>query len=277
MSSSRIEGVPAYDDLDRSGEAQRAAQRMEARAKESASAAMFDALVKPLLKPDVARVLELGCGTAALSRRIAQKLPQATIRAVDKSQGMIDAATQLARAEGHANIEFETVDISAGLPKAAPTDLVISSVVVAYLDDDQTTALIAAAKDTLAPGGVLAFLEQDLQTDALYFPDNDLLKRVFAKDRRQLKKTQTLGLRPALREAGFADICRSSFVWTDEGYGPYLQDLLAHLAADAEKQGRITAAERARWQETLSRVAAKGDFYYGLVYHLLTARKPNPR
>ena len=89
-----IEPIPDYKNLDLSGEALQAAMRMEARAHEPASEQMFRQLVGPLLSPQVRTVLEFGCGTAALSRRIAQALPGAGVYATDKSDGML---TQLAK------------------------------------------------------------------------------------------------------------------------------------------------------------------------------------
>ena len=77
--SGLLSSIPNYQDLDLSGEAQQAAARMEARADEPASEAMFRQLVAPLLTPQVQTVLEFGCGTASLSRRIARALPQAAI------------------------------------------------------------------------------------------------------------------------------------------------------------------------------------------------------
>jgi 16S rRNA A1518/A1519 N6-dimethyltransferase RsmA/KsgA/DIM1 with predicted DNA glycosylase/AP lyase activity len=56
-----------------------AATRMEARARESASEEMFRQLIAPLLTSEVKTVLEFGCGTAALSRRIARAAPHAVV------------------------------------------------------------------------------------------------------------------------------------------------------------------------------------------------------
>ena len=90
-----INPLPEYKDLDLSGEVVQAATRMEARARETASEEMFRQLVAPLLAQGVKTVLEFGCGTAALSRRIAQAAPWATVYASDKSQGMLKAAGQM--------------------------------------------------------------------------------------------------------------------------------------------------------------------------------------
>lgn len=282
----KIEGIPHYRDLDLSGEARAAAERLEDRAREAASDAMFDELVVPLLEPPPANVLEVGCGTAALSRRIARLLPGATVHATDKSEGMLAAAREYAESEARANAganaggklilgRWDALDAgSFPFEPGLRFGLILSSVVVPYLDDGQTAALVRDLASRLAPGGVLAFIEQDLQTDAVNFPRFDLARRVLDKDGRDLKTTLTLGVRPLLREAGLEPLPRRSFLWTDDGYGPYTRELLGRLADAALEAGRITAAEREEWGTGLEALADSGDFYYGLVYHRVAGRVP---
>ena len=275
----KISGIPNYRDLDKSGESRIAARRMEDRAIAPASQTMFDSFVAPLLDPPPRRILEVGCGTAALSRRVAQKLPNATVHATDKSEGM------LAAARGYAEQEPGVGTLILGLwdvldPAAFPFesgdgfDAILSSVMVPYLDDEQTAALVGDLSARLSPGGVLGFIEQDLTTDTVNFPDFDLLRRVYARDSRDLKKTLALGLHPYLRDAGLELLPRRSFLWTDDEYGPYTRELLERIADDALAEGRITAAERPRWTRTLEALAASGDFYYGIVYHRIAGRSP---
>ena len=100
-----------------------------------------------------------------------------------------------------------------------------------------------------------------------------MLRRVFAKDLRTLKRTLALGLRPVLREAGLQLLPRRSFLWTDEAYGAYTRDLLERFADSASDQGRITPEERDEWKMTLDEQAGSGDFYYGIIYHLIAGKR----
>ncbi|WP_053057598.1 class I SAM-dependent methyltransferase [Rubrobacter aplysinae] len=272
-----IAGIPDYRDLDVSGEALAAARRMEDRAEAPASAALFEELVAPLLEPAPERVLEVGCGTAALSRRVARRLPGSAVYAADKSAGMLSyAAYTTERAGDLENLRLgrwdATVPGEFPFEGDGPFGLILSSVLVPYLDDTQTAALVHDLASRLAPGGVLAFVEQDLSSDSVSFPRHDLFQRIYAKDARDLDTTMALGLRPLLRDAGLTLIPRRSFLWTDEEYLPYTRGLVAGLADAALHDGRITPEERAEWEETLERQAATGDFYYGLVYHRLAGR-----
>lgn len=278
----KISGIPNYRDLDLSGEAGAAARRMEDRALAPASQIMFEDLVAPLLDAppgSPSSVLEVGCGTAALSRRVARLLPDATVFASDKSEGMLAAAREYGERErgGGGRLVLGRWDVLD--PAAFPFDLdrfdvILSSVMAPYLDDAGTASLVRDLASRLAPGGILAFVEQDLTTDTVNFPDFDLLRRVYAWDGRDLKTTVALGLRPILRDAGLRLLPRRSFLWTDDEYLPYTRDLLDRIADDALKAGRITPGERGRWTDTLVSLALAGDFYYGIVYHRIAGRAP---
>jgi SAM-dependent methyltransferase len=271
-----IAHVPDYKDLDRTGEAGAAAARMEARASEPASEEMFAQLIRPLLGLGVTNVLEVGCGTAALSRRVAAALPGATVYGIDKSQGMLAVAERFIREEGLGNVRLLSWDVTdeASFPApAVPFDLILSSVVIPYLDDEQTSDLIQRLAARLKPGGVLAFMEQDLGTDTVHFPKYEILEAVLCKGTRDLKETLSLGLRPSLRAAGLELLPRRSFLWTSDRYGAYCRDLLERLADANRDRGRLTEEQTAEWKRTLEELDAAGDFYYGMVYHLVAGRK----
>ena len=270
-----INPLPEYKDLDLSGEVVQAATRMEARARETVSEEMFRQLVAPLLAQGVKTVLEFGCGTAALSRRIAQAAPWATVYASDKSQGMLKAAGQMVDEEKIDNLHLQVWDVldESVFPfSAAKFDLIISSVVIPYFDDAKTVALIARLSARLTSGGVLAFVEQDWNTDTLNIPKFELFRDIMAKDQRSFKRTLALGLRPYLREVGLKLLPRRSFLWTDDAYGDYTRDLLERFADSACDKGQIKPEERDEWKKTLGDLAGAGDFFYGIVYHLVAGR-----
>ncbi len=267
--------IPDYQNLDLSGEALQAAARMEARAQEYASHEMFQQLVAPLLSAQVKSVLEFGCGTAALSRRIAQAAPQAIVWATDKSDGMLKAAGRMIDTENIPNIRlqrWDVLDVHAFPFPNRQFDLIISSVVIPYLEDAQTIGLVERLVPRLAPGGILAFIEQDWMTDTLNFPRFELFRAVLAKELRKYKRTSGLGLRPILREAGLQVLPRRSYLWTEDHYGAYTQDLLERFADAACTEGRIKSEERDEWKKTLADMAGSGEFFYGIVYHCIAGR-----
>ncbi len=237
---------------------------------------MFTHLVAPLLTRQVRSVCEFGCGTAALSRRMAQAAPWADVYAADKSEGMLRVAQNLAEQAGLPNLHLYPWDVLDKDAYPFPTprfDLIISSVVIPYFSDDQAVGLIDRLVKRLAPGGVLAFLEQDWLSDSLTFPSFELFQKIVGKDRRAFKRSLGLGLRPMLRAAGLTLLPRQSFLWTDDAYGPYTRDLLERFADSACEQGYIQVEERDMWKQTLNQLAADGDFYYSIVYHRVAGRR----
>lgn len=274
MSSTKIAGgLYHYRDLDAKGEGERAALRMQARADEPASRAMFEALIEPRLKSrQFRRILEVGCGTGALARRIAMH-SGAEVFATDKSAEMIRFASELTTSR---NVNFAAWDATKNFEfpfGEGAFDLIVSSVVVPYLSDDETRALVRSLAARLCPSGLLFFLEQDLRTDSIAFPDPELCTRVLLKDERTIRPTMCLGLRAPMREAGLVLESTRSFLWTDSSYGPYLRDLLPRVADDALAAKRISVSERHFFCDSLDQMAENGDFHYSLVYHAIVGRR----
>jgi len=265
--------IPDYRNLDQSGDAERAAWRMEMRSVEPASDDMFKELVRPLLA-DVSRVLEFGCGTAALSRRIAAAKPEASVLATDASGAMVKAARELASSESAGNLRVEVWDVRNPdvLPDKGPFDLIVSSVVVRYLDEEEARSAIAFLAGRLAPGGIIAFVEQDLATDSLYSNHDKAVHRIFNKEFRQVEPWTGLGLFTILSHQGLSLLPRKSFIWTTQSFGPYMRELTEQMARHAVAKDRITQEEMDDFLADLEALAASGAFYYGLVYHLIAAR-----
>lgn len=270
-------GLYDYARLDASGEANRAIFRMEARAVEPASEALFEALVAPIVDgwPAEAAVLELGAGTGALARRVAQRHPTARVQVTDLSQEMVAAAARYA--EDHparARLTFAAGAAEEALGDAENRwDAVLSSVMIPYLQDAAIEALVARIAKALKPGGTALFLEQDLATDALFHPDLALVAKVLGKEGRVVGNTHGLGLRGALRRAGLAVEPTTSHLWSTTTFGPYLRDLFGRSVAEGMKSGRLTADEAQRFLGGLAQVDAAGDFHYGLVYHRILAKR----
>jgi SAM-dependent methyltransferase len=270
-------GLYDYARLDASGEANRAIFRMEARAVDPASEALFEALLGPVVDTWAgdADVLELGAGTGALARRVVQRHASARVHATDLSQEMVAAAARYA--EDHpakARLTFAAAGAEDALGSADHRwDAVLSSVMIPYLQDTAIDSLAARLGVALRTGGVAVFLEQDLATDSLFHPDPALAAKVLGKEARTVGRNHGLGLRAALRRAGLAVEPTVSHLWSTTFFGPYLRDLFGRSVAEGMKTGRLTADEAQRFLGGLAAADAAGDFYYGLVYHRILAKK----
>lgn len=104
--------------------------------------------------PRGARVLEIGCGTGALTERLLAR--DALVTALDQNPEMLD----LARARlsgGAARVVFEerTASEIDGLPASA-FDAVTASFSLSEMSAGERAHVLAAARSRLCPGGVLA-------------------------------------------------------------------------------------------------------------------------
>jgi SAM-dependent methyltransferase len=270
----KVSGTYDYARLDASGEGERAAARMEARAVEPASQELFEALVAPHLEPSPRAVLELGAGPGALARRIVAAGPTMRVIATDKSETMLGVAARLAAlAPGRERLGFVRWDVEDPVPAGleGPFDLVVSSVMVPYLDDATLAALLTKLRAVLAPGGRLLFVEQDLQTVSLHHERYSEVRELFVRTGERSLAFVPLRLRRLMREAGYRPLPVRSHLWQSTVFGPYLRDLVSRAADEAVAAGRLDEGRVMALVADLERESATGDFLYGLVYHAMAA------
>ena len=98
--------------------------------------------------PDVEprRVIDLGCGTGALTAVLAERWPNARIVGLDASRDMLERVPS-------SHIEWQVGDIASWSPDE-PHDVVFSNAVLHWLDDHES--LFPRLSASLAPKGVLA-------------------------------------------------------------------------------------------------------------------------
>ena len=109
--------------------------------------APFDDLVKLIAVKPRLRVIDLGCGTGELTRRLADALPESDVLGIDNSASMLAETAKFARP----GLRFELTDIeSAG----GEWNLVFSNAALHWVDDHP--ALFRRLYGMLRPGGQLA-------------------------------------------------------------------------------------------------------------------------
>ncbi|RVX42644.1 ubiquinone/menaquinone biosynthesis C-methylase UbiE [Nonomuraea polychroma] len=102
------------------------------------------------------RVLDIGCGTGATSRRAARRAAEGRVVGADLSAPMLSQARLAATAAGLGNVTFEQADAQAHPFPAAAFDAAISQYGVMFFADP--VAAFANIGRALRPGGRLAFV-----------------------------------------------------------------------------------------------------------------------
>ena len=119
-----------------------------------------DVLLPPLLDaarigPDD-RVLDIGCGTGALTRRAARLAHRGEAVGIDLSAGMLDVARQRTDVQALANARFEHGDAQVHPFPAGGFDVAVSHFGIMFFDDP--VAAFVNLGRALRPGGRLAFV-----------------------------------------------------------------------------------------------------------------------
>ncbi|MGA8117862.1 MAG: methyltransferase domain-containing protein [Actinocatenispora sp.] len=110
----------------------------------------FHDLVSRVAVRSPATIVDLGCGPGNMTATLAGRFPGATVRGVDSSEDMIEAAQRYAGPR----LSFTVADIRSWRP-AEPVDLIVSNAVLQWVPEH--TELFADWLDALRPGGAFAF------------------------------------------------------------------------------------------------------------------------
>jgi SAM-dependent methyltransferase len=107
------------------------------------------------------RVLDLGCGPGSLSARVLQRIPDATVVAVDADPVLLGIGR--GALGGNRRLTFLDADLRAdwvsALPAAPPYDAAVSTTALHWLGLDQLVRLYRTLGEVLRPGGI--FLDGD--------------------------------------------------------------------------------------------------------------------
>jgi len=119
--------------------------------------ALIDAVAAAAGRPDPL-VLDLGCGPGSLSTRLLDRLPQASVIAIDADAVLL--ALGRAAAAGRPGLRFADHDLrSAGWAAALgldrPADAAVSTTALHWLGPGELARMYAEAATVLRPGGVL--------------------------------------------------------------------------------------------------------------------------
>lgn len=106
----------------------------------------------------LAKILDLGCGTGNLTEAALQHFPDAQIHALDLSVDILNECRL--RFKDNDNISYHQQDFNQLDFPTESFDLIISSIAIHHIVDDQKAELYKKVFRMLKPGGVFVFADQ---------------------------------------------------------------------------------------------------------------------
>jgi ubiquinone/menaquinone biosynthesis C-methylase UbiE len=251
---------------------ERLADVLETRGADAQQQRMRDAFLADIGFPAGARVLDVGCGTGVLTRRLARWPNVDTVVGVDIAPSLLDRARALC--DALPNIVFEEGDATA-LPFAAATfDVVVLDSTLSHLPDAERA--IAEAARVLRPNGVLAVFDGNYSTTTVALGDHDPLQAcVDAMMTGSVTDRWLMRRLPALVRDRQLDVTRyASHGYVETGEAEYLLTMIDRGADMLEATGQIGTELAAALKAEARRRAKTGAFFGQISYTSLIARRP---
>jgi SAM-dependent methyltransferase len=239
---------------------------LERRAADPQQRAMLDTYLADAAIPQGARVLEIGCGTGAVTRVLA---------AVGVDPSPVFVAKARALGAGQATLTFEAADGRA-LPFASDTfDLAVFHTTLCHVPAPD--AVLHEAVRVLRPGGCLAVFDGDYATGTLATGAGDPLDACAEAFRTHFIHDPWLVRRlPRLVQAAGVQLQRLRSYGYVEGPAPgFMLVSWVDLGADAlVAAGQIGADMAAALKAEARRRVGSGEYFGHIAYMSCVARKP---
>jgi ubiquinone/menaquinone biosynthesis C-methylase UbiE len=251
---------------------ERLADVLEIRAADPQQRAMLETDLADITFPPAARVLEVGCGTGAVSRKLARLSGVASVEGVDPSPVLLARARKLA--DGIANLSFTEADGRAIPFDGGTFDVVIFHTTLCHVPGPEH--VLAEAHRVLRPGGWVAVFDGDYATLTLAIGDIDPLqacadavKETLVHDRWFVRRLSGL-----IRAGGFEPGAFRSFGYVQTPEPTYLLTIVDRGADALANAGRIGPDLAAALKVEARYRVEDGRFFGHIAFASLIARKP---
>ncbi len=240
------------------------AQAMEIRAADPVRREFVGSYMSRLTLPDAARVLEIGCGTGAIARMLAQRPEIGEVVRMDPLEPLLERARELAA--GLTNLSFRP-----GRGEQLPVDdssldAVVIHTVPSHMPDPRSA--LREAHRVLVPGGWLAIFDGDYATITFATGDSDPLEACAAAFRMAHINDPSVMRRAVamIDDAGFVGPQLTSHGYAQVVEPAYMLWVLGRGAEVLVTEGVIGPALADSLQAEARRRVSQGSFFGQVTY-----------
>ena len=252
------------------------AARLERRARAEDEIAARDAYLGLLGIDAGDRVLDVGCGSGAVTREIARRVGRSGLAVgLDPSPALLAVARELAHAEGLGDrLEFREGS-ALRLPFADGSfDAVVCVTVLSHVPNGASA--IPELVRVLRTGGRLGVFDLDTDMTAFTHPDRGLTRRIVAaaSDATAVDGWLVRALPALFQRAGLADVRVRGFFPIETHSQSFYASMADRCAEAAVKTGVVSEIDGRAWLQAFRQQAAHGPIVAGRLHIFVWGRKP---
>lgn len=249
--------------------------RLESRARDAVFTALFDKYANALALPAHATVLEAGCGTGAMLRRLARRDDfGARALGVDHCPAFVEAAARFARAEGISDrVSFRVGDAHALAIDDESFDAVIAHTLISHVSDPRQVLLELAR--VVRRGGKLVVFDGDYASMTFAHEDQAYGRRmdaalVSASFNNPMIMREMARLLPLV---GMKLVQAWGDAVVEVGHASYFRSFIETYAPYVTKAGLAPADAVEAWLDAQRAYMDRGTFFGACNYYTFIATR----
>lgn len=252
------------------------AARLERRAKADDEVAARETYLTLLDISVGDRVLDVGCGSGAVTRDIARRVGERGLAVgLDPSLELLAVARRLAAEAGlDDRIEFREGNVLRLPFPDGSFDVVVCATVLSHVPEGE--AAISELARVLRPGGRVGVFDFDADMTIFTHPDRALTRRIVAaaSDATAVDGWLVRRLPFLFGRAGLADVRVRGFFPLETEPRSFYASMAERCAEVAVKVGVITESECRAWLDAFHEQEAQGSIVAGRLHIFVWGRKP---